>query len=200
MLTFEVRHGHDVMPLAREFAQFRLGEFRHFPYLYEGTEANELAYMEAYAGNVNTILVMILDDRLPVGMFTALPFLAKSFPTHAEVGRQLAGLGHDPAGMFYFGEAILRSEYRGRGLGRRACLMIEAYARLLGFSQGCMMTVERSAGDPRRPLDYQDPEPLFQALGFRKVGLKTVLSWPTLQADRSVEMRENTLVWWLKDL
>ena len=200
MLTVEVRHGHDVMPLAREFARFRLEEFRHFPYLYEGMEANERAYLEAYAANVNTILVMVRDDRSPAGMFTALPFLAESFPPHAEVGRKLAGLGHDPARMFYFGEAILLPGYRGRGLGRRACLMIEAYARLLGYSQGCMMTVERSAGDPRRPLDYQDQEPLFQALGFRKAGLKTVLSWPTLQADQSVEMQENTLVWWLKDL
>lgn len=62
------------------------------------------------------------------------------------------------------------------------------------------MTVERSAGDLRRPPDYQDQDPLFQALGFRKIEVKTVLSWPTLQVDRSVKMSENTLAWWLKDL
>lgn len=200
MLTFEVRHGHDVLPLVREFTAFRLEEFRKFPYLYEGMASSEQSYLEAYAAHPNSILVMVRDNGLAVGMFTALPLLAESFPSHASVAVKLSRLEHDPIDFFYFGEAILRPEYQARGLGRKACSMLEAYARLLGYSRACMATVERSAVDGRRPADYQNPERVFRALGFHKIGLETILSWPTIQSDGSVQRQENTMNWWIKNL
>ena len=43
------------MAIENEFAQFRLREFRDFPYLYSGTLEKECAYLEAYAANPNSM-------------------------------------------------------------------------------------------------------------------------------------------------
>ena len=200
MLTFEVRHGREVLSLEEEFVAFRLSEFRQFPYLYEGTAAAECAYLKAYAAESNSMLVTIREAGRAVGMLTSVPLLAKSFPAYGGFADGVRQLGHDPAEFFYFGEAIVLPEYRNRGLARRGCGMIEAYARLLGYRFGCMATVSRLADHPLRPVGYQDPGPVFAAFEFKKTRLTSVFAWPTVQPDGSVKTQENTMDWWIKPL
>ena len=135
----------------------------------------------------------ILGDGL-VGAATALPLAAHS----DEVVPPLVGAGYDPATVYYFGESVLRRDFRGRGLGHRFFDEREAFARARGYRTAAFCAVDRPADHPRRPADYVPLDRFWGKRGFvRRPDIIARFAWKDLDADAETA---KPMVFWTKAL
>lgn len=175
-------------------AALRIGVFREYPYLYEGSLAYEHQYLASYAGSPASLVVVACDGDRVVGASTALPLTLHS----DDVVPPLVRAGFDPASVYYFGESVLEPAYRGRGLGSRFFEERERRARELGFGFAAFCAVERPADHPQRPASYQPPGALWRRHGFeRRPDIVGTFAW------RDVGDTEETakpMVFWVKSL
>jgi GNAT superfamily N-acetyltransferase len=175
-------------------AALRIGVFREYPYLYEGSLAYEREYLASYVGSPASLVVVACDGDRVVGASTALPLTAHS----EDVVPPLARAGYDPASVYYFGESVLEPAYRGRGLGSRFFEERERRARELGFAIATFCAVDRPADHPLRPPGYQPPGALWRRHGFeRRPDIVGTFTW------RDVGDTEETakpMVFWVKSL
>lgn len=175
-------------------AALRIGVFREYPYLYDGSLAYEHEYLASYAGSPDSLVVVACDGDRVVGASTALPLTLHS----DDVVPPLARAGYDPASVYYFGESVLEPAYRGRGLGSRFFEERERRARELGFAVATFCAVERPADHPQRPASYRPPGALWRRHGFeRRPDIVGTFAW------RDVGDTEETakpMVFWVKAL
>jgi GNAT superfamily N-acetyltransferase len=175
-------------------AALRIGVFREYPYLYDGSLAYEHEYLASYAGSPDSLVVVACDGDRVVGASTALPLTLHS----DDVVPPLARAGYDPASVYYFGESVLEPAYRGRGLGSRFFEERERRARELGFAVATFCAVERPADHPQRPASYRPPGALWRRHGFeRRPDIVGTFAW------RDVGDTEETakpMVFWVKSL
>lgn len=175
-------------------AALRIGVFREYPYLYEGSLDYEHEYLASYAGSPESLVVVACDGDRVVGASTALPLTLHS----DDVVPPLVRAGYDPATVYYFGESVLEPAYRGRGLGSRFFEERERWARELGFAVATFCAVERPADHPQRPASYRPPGALWRRHGFeRRPDIVGTFAW------RDVGDTEETakpMVFWVKSL
>ncbi len=175
-------------------AALRIGVFREYPYLYDGSLAYEHEYLASYAGSPASLVVVAWDGDRVVGASTALPLALHS----DDVVPPLARAGFDPATVYYFGESVLEPAYRGRGLGSRFFEERERRDRELGFATATFCAVERPADHPLRPAGYQPPGALWRRHGFeRRSDIVGTLSWRDLG---ETEETAKPMVFWIKPL
>lgn len=173
-LVVERIRGAAIEPYLPALAELRIAVFRDYPYLYAGTAESERSYLASYAATPASLVVLARDGDRVVGAATAMPLVQ-----HTEaVAPPLIAAGYDPARVCYFGESVLDRAYRGRGLGNEFFLEREAHAREHGFATATFCAVVRPADHPRRPLDYQPLDRMWQRHGFvRRPAITTVFSW-----------------------
>lgn len=187
--------GAEIAPWLNDVARLRCEVFRRFPYLYDGSAAYEKDYLATYARAAGSVLVLALADDQVVGASTGLrlcdaepafksPFLARGLPVER---------------VFYCGESVLLSAFRGLGLGHRFFDEREAHARSLGGMDWiCFASVERAADDPRRPADYRSNDVFWTKRGYvRQPEMQIRLPWK--QVDEDAETTQ-TLTMWLRRL
>lgn len=182
-----------VRPHLQALAELRIGVFREWPYLYEGSLEYEARYLESYLAP-RALVVLALDGHRVVGASTALPLSA-----HQDAASPvLSAAGYDPDGIYYFGESVLLPEYRGRGVGRRFFEEREQAARRFGYALAAFAAVERPQSHPLCPADYVGHESLWTKRGFVKhPELVTTFSWKDIGQD--VETQK-PMVFWLKTM
>lgn len=192
-MHIEIVHGKAVMPYIADLARLRTEVFRAFPYLYEGSEDYEVSYLATYAQSPESLFVLALDDQRIVGASTGVPMLDASDVFKAP----FIGAGIDPAKVFYFGESVLLSTYRGRGLGVRFFDEREVYARRLGRFDWCAFcAVERPRGHPLRPADYLPLDDFWGKRGYQhRADLRTMLAWQDIGEEGE---SEKPMSFWLK--
>ena len=137
----------DVLPA---LARLRITVFRDFPYLYDGDPAYEAAYLADFAAAAGAVIVVARDGSEIVGAATAAPLATQDTAWRAP----LAAAGFDITRTFYFGESVLRGEYRGRGIGHAFFDHREAQARTCGATAAAFCSVVRAADHPARPADH----------------------------------------------
>lgn len=176
-------------------AELRIGVFREFPYLYDGSLDYERDYLDIYARSERSLCILVKDGARAVGMSTALPLEDED---DAFV-RPFAEEGIAVASVCYFGESLLLPDYRGRGLGVRFFEMREAHARALsGVTQAAFCAVERPVDHPRRPADYQPLDAFWRRRGYHPhPRLYARYAWQDIDAQA---MDHKTLRFWLKPL
>lgn len=192
-LRVELLRGAEVVPWLPALAALRIEVFRDWPYLYQGDHDYEQRYLAAYAQSAASLFVLAIDGEAVVGASTGIPLVddAESFR------RPFIARGIDPATVFYFGESVLRRDYRGRGLGHRFFDAREAQARALGARWTAFCAVDREVDDPRRPPDYRGNEMFWSKRGYtRQAGMVCALDWPE---PGSVGEIPHTLTFWLRD-
>lgn len=187
--------GNAINPYLPDLARLRIQVFWEYPYLYQGTVAYEENYLQRYADNPASVMVLVwIGDRV-VGASSGLPLTAEPpqliepFLTH----------GYDPARLFYYGESVLLPDYRNRGLGKRFFEEREAHVRYLArFDSVCFCAVERPADHPRRPAGYQPLDAFWHRRGFvQHPELRATFSWQ--DRDETAESAK-PMVFWLKPL
>lgn len=185
--------GAEVHPWLDDVARLRIAVFAAWPYLYEGNEAYERAYLDAYARSPGSVFVLALDGGRVVGASTGLP-LADDEAAFSEPFRA-AGMAVDE--VFYFGESVLLPEYRGLGIGHAFFDRREAHAKALGrFRWTAFCAVDRDGGDSRRPSGYRPNDAFWTGRGYaRQPGMAMRLPWNEAGHGEI----EHALTFWLRD-
>lgn len=181
--------------VAREVAALRIEVFRSFPYLYDGDLAYEEKYLATYARSERAVWVLARAGDRIVGASTGLP-LADEEPAFQA---PFEAAGWDIGRVFYFGESVLLSEYRGHGIGHGFFDHREAHARAFGaYTHTAFAAVDRAEDDPRRPPGHRDLDGFWRGRGYEKhPELRMKLGWKEL-GER--EESDKTLTFWLRAL
>jgi len=127
-VSVENATGAGLIAVLPDLARLRMRVFHDWPYLYEGDEDYERAYLQKFAEGKGAVCVIARDGDRVVGASTASPLLESD----AEFIAPFRQAGYDPARVFYLGESVLLPDYRGLGLGHRFFEGREAHARELG--------------------------------------------------------------------
>lgn len=186
--------GQAIAPHLDDLAQLRIEVFRDFPYLYDGSQAYEAEYLRRYAECPRSLFVLALDGERVVGASTGMPLAddVEEFRTPFEQA------GYDIGRVFYYGESVLRSDYRGRGIGKAFMREREAHAQQQGFDIVAFCAVQRPADHPRRPANYQPLDGFWEAQGYHQVPeLHTTFRWKDVDDDHETD---KPMVFWLKEL
>lgn len=183
--------GKEIAERLQALAALRIQVFREFPYLYEGSEDYESAYLQTYVNAPDSVAVLVYDGEKLVGASTALPLADEV----EELRRPFEQQGQDIERIFYCGESILLPEYRGRGIGVRFFEERERHARSLErFDTICFCAVQRPVDHPRRPADYQPLDEFWEKRGYQpRPDLCTEFSWQDL--DESSESPKPMMFW-----
>lgn len=178
-----------------DLARLRMTVFREYPYLYEGSEAYEAGYLRTYTASGKAIAVLAREGDAIVGASTGIPLAAE---TEAVV-RPFEALGLDPATVFYCGESVLLSAWRGRGIYRAFFAAREAYARELGgISWMSFCGVVRPENHPLRPPHWIPLDAVWRHFGYApEAKLRTSFGWKDIDQPASTE---HPMEFWLKPL
>ena len=195
MLTFQRLSGPALNQYIDELAQLRMQVFRDFPYLYDGDLAYEARYLKTYIEAPDSVIVLAFDDDKVVGASTGVPLRHEM----DEVKQPFLDAGLNIDEIFYCGESVLLSEYRGQGAGVAFFNHREAHAESLeGIKYSCFCGVQRPDNHPARPADYQPLDQFWRNRGYKKRSeLATHFSWKEVgESEESLK----PMTFWMKPL
>jgi GNAT superfamily N-acetyltransferase len=178
-----------------ELARLRVIVFRDWPYLYDGTLNYESAYLRRFAAAHDAVVVAAYDGDRIIGAATGAPL-----KDHAEAfGKAFIDRGLDIDRIFYCGESVLLSDYRGHGLGHAFFDGREAHARALGgFTHITFCGVVRPDDHPLKPSAYRPLDAFWTKRGYAKAdGLTTSFAWKDI--DEPDETAKH-MQFWMKAL
>ena len=195
MLTFQRLSGPALHQYIDELAQLRMQVFRDFPYLYDGDLAYEARYLKTYIEAPDSVIVLAFDGDKVVGASTGVPLRHEM----DEVKQPFLDAGLNIDEIFYCGESVLLSEYRGQGAGVAFFNHREAHAESLeGMKYSCFCAVQRPDNHPARPADYQPLDQFWRNRGYEKRSeLATHFSWKEVgESEESLK----PMTFWMKPL
>ena len=194
-LHFITKKGKAIRSVFDDLAGLRIAVFRDFPYLYEGSVAYEKEYLAPYIESERSMLFAVYSGQQMVGATTCIPLIDET----AAIRRPLEEAGFDINTIFYFGESILLSPFRGMGLGHRFFDEREAHARSFGtYRKACFFSVEREPNHPLKPINYRSNVEFWKKRGYtEQAALRATIDWPDIGELASTP---KTLVCWIRDL
>lgn len=192
--TIGLFRGREISTRLDDVARLRIGVFRAWPYLYEGSLEYEREYLAAYARSKDSLFVLAFDDGEVIGASTGLPLADDTPEFHAPFLER----GMPAESVFYFGESVLLPEHRGRGIGHAFFDRREAHARALGrFRWTAFCSVDRDHDDPRCPLGYRPNDAFWHKRGYRRrAGMTMHLPWKEEGRGEVV----HPLTFWIREL
>jgi len=195
MITVEPLVGEAMTRALPALARLRIAVFREWPYLYDGSLEHEQGYLARFAGAADALIVAASQDGEIVGVATASP-LAAGAPRFAPL---FAEHGFDPGKIYYFGESVLRTEFRGQGIGNRFFDAREQHARASGrFSNAAFCGVIRPLDHPLRPPGYRPLDAFWQKRGYRRSeGLVGSFEWKDID---ETEESAKPMQFWVREL
>lgn len=195
MLELKRLSGEALAGYIPELARLRIQVFRDFPYLYDGDFEYEAQYLKTYIASPDSVIVLAFEGDKVVGASTGIPLKYET----DEVKAPFLAAGLDIDSIFYFGESVLISDYRGRGAGVAFFEHREAHARELGgFAYSCFCGVQRPEDHPRRPVGYKPLDNFWRKRGYEKQPeLTTTFSWKDLD---ETEASSKPMTFWMKTL
>ncbi|WP_454831579.1 GNAT family N-acetyltransferase [Pseudoxanthomonas wuyuanensis] len=186
--------GPEIVPHLDDVARLRIAVFGDWPYLYQGDMGYERDYLAAYAQSKDSLFVLAFDGGQVVGASTGLPLADDA----AAFSQPFVTAGIAVPDVFYFGESVLLPRYRGRGIGHAFFDHREQHARALGrFRWTAFCSVDRDAGDPRRPPHHRGNEAFWQKRGYaRQPDMTMLLPWDEAGEGEVI----HALTFWLRPL
>jgi GNAT superfamily N-acetyltransferase len=194
-LRFITKKGAEIQALINDLASLRISVFRDFPYLYDGTFEYEHAYLQTYVKSQKSFLFAVYDNNRMVGATTCIPLEDET----SEVQEPFIKIGADLNKIFYFGESVLLSQYRGLGIGHRFFDEREAHVRSFGtFQKTCFCSVLREDNHLHKPADYQPLDGFWKKRGYEKQPqLKSQFNWQDI-GEKQESLK--TMIYWSKDI
>lgn len=198
-MTMQVRietlRGASVQRHLAGLAKLRIEVFREWPYLYHGSLDYEGEYLRAFANAPGAVIVGAFDGALLVGASTAAPLAAQADYIVAPFLARDLNLSE----YFYFGESVLRRDYRNLGLGVQFFGAREAVAKEDPLVRVCTFSaVVREAADPRQPEGYQPLNAFWQRRGFEVwSGMTCTIPWTEVGA---LEETQQQMQFWRKNI
>jgi GNAT superfamily N-acetyltransferase len=194
-LTYVFRKGREIESVFDDLAALRIAVFRDYPYLYEGTVDYEKQYLTTYAASERAFLFAVYDGAKMVGATTCIPLADET----TEVRKPFENSEFSVGEVFYFGESILLSQYRGMGLGHRFFDEREAHARSFGtFKFTCFCSVDRGENHIAKPKNYRPNDIFWLKRGYAKdTSLQSQMEWPDIGESES---SSKTMTFWIRRL
>lgn len=194
-LSFVTKKGAEIASVFEDLATLRISVFRDFPYLYEGSVDYEKEYLKVYSQSERAFLFAVYANNKMVGATTCIPLSDET--SEVRLPFETAGFNMDT--IFYFGESILVSTFRGLGLGHRFFDEREAHARSFGtFKTTCFCAVERDENHPLKPENYRPNDVFWEKRGYQKENsLQSTFEWQDVNESVSTA---KTMIYWTKDL
>lgn len=193
-IRYQALRGAAIQEQLQALAALRLTVFRDWPYLYEGTVDYEQRYLETYASCNDSIAVLAWDGAQCVGATTALPM--QSAEAAMRTPFEQAALEID--NTLYFGESVVLSSHRGRGIGVAFFEQREVHALALGLRRCAFCAVDRPENHPLKPAGYTPNDAFWTRRGYtRQPTLQCRFDW--LDRGESAPT-SHTLTYWLRDL
>lgn len=191
---YEELRGEEIRPYLAELGGLRIQVFREYPYLYDGDIGYEETYLETYARTQRSLVVLLKSGNAIVGATTCLPMADES----AEFQAPFLAAGYDLDEIFYLGESVILSAFRGRGAGHEFFRRREAHARSVDpFRYTCFCAVDRPIDHPLRPAGYEPLGAFWSRMGYSKdPALQCELEWKEITEESPTRKR---LSYWLKD-
>lgn len=195
MLELKRLSGEALNQYIPELSRLRIQVFRDFPYLYDGDPEYEARYLQTYIQSPDSVIVLAFDGDKVVGASTGIPL---NYETD-EVKAPFIKAGIDVDSVFYCGESVLLSQYRGQGAGVAFFDHREEHARELGgYKYSCFCGVQRPEDHPRRPAGFRPLDNFWRKRGYEKhPELQTTFSWKELDED---EESPKPMTFWMKKL
>lgn len=167
--------GSDIKEVLLELAELRIQTFFEYPYLYNGSLDYEMTYLNRYVKSSRSLFFGLWDQHTLIGATTGLPLADEDFAFQKPFVDQKINVDN----IFYFGESLLKKEYRGQKLGHLFFDVRENYAiQTLKFSTTCFCSVQRPDDHPLRPADDRTHDQFWLKRGYKKQEqLLTQLSW-----------------------
>ena len=174
MPRVEPLSGEALRAISPQFARLRIEVFRDWPYLYDGDFAYEERYLARFLEAPHHVAICAFDGETLVGASTAAPLASQ----HEEFAAPFRAAGESVKEIFYFGESVLKSAYRGQGLGHAFFDGREAHASALGFPKTAFCGVMRPDDHPMHPPGHSLLDPFWRKRGYRPLdGLIAHFSW-----------------------
>lgn len=194
-IRIELKRGAELQSFIPAIARLRTDVFRDWPYLYEGDPIYEERYLTTYVESPRASVVLARAGDDIIGASTCLPFVDET----DNVKAPFVSRGWDPARFFYYGESVLRREFRGRGIGVTFFAEREAHARATSDCDFAIFCgVIRSPDHPACPPDYVPLDEFWMRRGFtRRPDLVCKMSWKEVSTDKETE---HELMFWMKSL
>ena len=195
MLELKRLSGEALNQYIPELSRLRIQVFRDFPYLYDGDPEYEARYLQTYIQSPDSVIVLAFDGDKVVGASTGIPLKYET----DEVKAPFIKAGIDVDSVFYCGESVLLSQYRGQGAGVAFFDHREEHARELGgYKYSCFCGVQRPEDHPRRPAGFRPLDNFWRKRGYEKhPELQTTFSWKELDED---EESPKPMTFWIKKL
>ncbi len=176
-------------------AALRIRVFHDWPYLYDGSEAEERKYLSVFAASEGAVCIAAFDGADMVGASTGLPLADE----HDEIKQPFVDVGIPVANIFYCAESVLLPAYRGQGLYRQFMDGREAHARALGgFDTVCFCGVVRPDDHPLKPADAKALDDVWRHFGY-EADERLVCHFAWKDRDQEEETAK-LLKFWLKSL
>ncbi len=185
--------GNAIKPYIPDLARLRMDIFRDFPYLYEGSAAYEEGYLATYLRSEETVMVLAIDGNRVIGASSGMPMEMET----NEVKRPFLKAGITTENIFYFGESLLYSQYRGRGIGHVFFDEREKHARASGrYNITAFCAVQRPLDHPLRPKEYRTLDTFWKKRGYTpRPDLMTTFQWLDIGEK---EETEKPMLFWIK--
>jgi hypothetical protein len=186
--------GHEIIPFIPDLASLRIEIFNEYPYLYEGNLEYEYNYLNIYVECPESIIILLLNDEDVVGASSAIPL---EFET---IEFQKPFLEHDidVKKVFYFGESVLKPEFRGHKLYRHFFTQRELAAKAYGSQFAAFAAIERADTDLRKPEHYVPLDDAWKHFGYEKhPELQTYFEW---KEHGEQKQTPKLMTFWLKKL
>ncbi len=195
MLTYKTFKGKEIESVILDLAQLRIIVFKDYPYLYEGSIVYEQEYLQTYINSERSFLFSVWDDDKMVGATTCIPLSNET----ADVQEPFIKAEMNIENIFYFGESILLSKYRGLGIGNRFFEERENHARSFGtFEKTCFCSVVRPENHPLKPENYQPHDIFWTKRGYKKdENLQSQFDWLDINESKSTL---KPMVYWVKNI
>ncbi|HBX59122.1 MAG: GNAT family N-acetyltransferase [Methylophaga sp.] len=195
MLELKRLSGEALNQFIPELARLRIEVFRDFPYLYDGDPDYEARYLQTYIEAPDSVIVLAFDGDKVVGASTGIPLRYET----DEVKAPFIKAGIDVDSVFYCGESVLLSQYRGKGAGVAFFEHREQHAQELGgYEFSCFCGVQRPEDHPRRPSGYKPLDNFWRKRGYEKhPELNTTFSWKELDEEHE---SPKPMTFWMKKL
>lgn len=194
-MHFKKIQGSELLPYLGDVAALRMEVFREFPYLYEGTKEYELEYLDRYLRCPSSFMALAFSGDSLIGATTCIPMEFEDENFREPVVKA----GIDVARTVYFGESIVRSSYRGKGIGRHFFDFRHEYSRqcMDNLRYTCFCSVVRDENHPARPANYRPLDEFWQRQGYvLKPGMVAKLPWHDVGEKTETE---KSLVYWLRE-
>ncbi len=193
-LTISRLKGKQIHPYIDNLAELRIEIFKEYPYLYEGNFDYERNYLKTYTASDEAILILVQDVQKVVGASTAIPLMFET----TECQKPFEENGFNLSEVFYFGESVLLSSYRNKGVYRHFFQEREACARAYGSKIAAFCAVERDPQDTRRPTDYIPLNDVWEYFGYQKhTNLCAYYEWLEINHVKSTS---KPMIFWTKHL